>query len=388
MKLLERFIFCALLIGLLLAAPATGPAQTLTWQGAQPIEDNAGFDGRSPQVALSGSSAVAVWAQSDGSKWRIYSNYSTDGGATWQGAQLIEDNAGFDGYGAQVALSGSTAVAVWSQWDGSNDRIYSNYSTDGGATWQGAQPIEGNAGFNGYNTQVALSGSIAVAVWEQWDGSNYHIHSNYSTDGGATWHSAQPIEDNAGFSAYGPQVALSGSTAVAVWRQKDGSNDRIYWNYSTDGGATWHSAQLIDNAGFDGDDPQVALSGSIAVAVWWQDDGSNERIYSNYGTFASDYLWAGATDLGGGWKWLSWFGYFFDAGDGWIYHNEQQWMYAYGTTTSDIWFWTADMGWLWTSDATYPYLYRHNDGAWLYYQVGSFGPRWFYNFTAGSWESH
>ena len=97
---------------------------------------------------------------------------------------------------------------------------------------------------------------------------------------------------------------------------------------------------------------------------------------------------AGASDLGGGWKWLSWFGYFFDAGNGWIYHNQHQWMYAYGTTTSDIWFWTADMGWLWTNDATYPYLYRINDGAWLYYLVGSFGPRWFYNFTAGSWESH
>ena len=257
-----------------------------TWHSNQLIENNAGFDGYDPQVALSGSIAVAVWRQSDGSNDPIYSNYSTDGGATWHSDQLIENNTGFDGYDPQVALSGSTAVAVWGQWDGSNWRIYSNYSTDGGATWHSDQLIEDNAGFTGYNQQVALSGNTAVAVWRQSDGSNDRIYSNYSTDGGATWHSDQLIEDNAGGGGVYPQVALSGSNAVAVWMQGDGSKWRIYSNYSTDGGATWHSDQLIaDNAGFDGYYPQVALSGSTAVVVWEQYDGSGDvRISFNYST--------------------------------------------------------------------------------------------------------
>ena len=49
--------------------------------------------------------------------------------ATWSSDQLIEDNAGYVGYYPQVAISGSNAVAVWRQYDGSNHRIYSNYGS-------------------------------------------------------------------------------------------------------------------------------------------------------------------------------------------------------------------------------------------------------------------
>jgi hypothetical protein len=98
-------------------------------------------------------------------------------------------------------------------------------------------------------------------------------------------------------------------------------------------------------------------------------------------------LWSGATDLGGGWKSLPWFGYFCVAGGGWIYHNEHGWMYAVGTSASSIWLWTADMGWLWTKSTIYPYLYRHSGAAWLWYQVGTSGPRWFMNLNTQNWES-
>ena len=78
--------------------------------------------------------------------------------------QLIENNAGQDGYEPQVAMSGQNAVAVWYQYDGSNYRIYSNYSTDGGATWLTAQLIENNAGQDGYEPQVAMSGQNVVGL--------------------------------------------------------------------------------------------------------------------------------------------------------------------------------------------------------------------------------
>lgn len=96
---------------------------------------------------------------------------------------------------------------------------------------------------------------------------------------------------------------------------------------------------------------------------------------------------SGAVNLGGGWKWLNWFGFFNDAGNGWVYHDKHHWMYAVGTTPTDIWFWTSDMGWLWSGSTTYPFLYRVSDGAWLWYN-GSSSPRWFMNMTASRWESH
>jgi hypothetical protein len=256
-----------------------------TWNTPQLIENNSGQDGYYPQVALSGSNAVVVWRQSDGNNFRIYSNYSTDGGASWgSSAQLIEDNAGKDAESPQVTLSGTTAVAVWGQWDGSAPRIYSNYSTDGGASWNSDQLIENNAGKFGYDPRVALSGSNVVAVWRQWDGSHDRIYSNYSTDGGATWDNDQLI-DNALQDGFDPQVAVFGSNVVAIWRQANGIIGQIFSNYSTDGGITWNSPLRIENNdGQPGYVPQVALSGTNAVAVWRQFDGSNNRIYSNYST--------------------------------------------------------------------------------------------------------
>ena len=94
----------------------------------------------------------------------------------------------------------------------------------------------------------------------------------------------------------------------------------------------------------------------------------------------------GYTDLGGGWRRLTWFGDYIPMGD-WIFHNQHGFWYpAANSTPPDIWFFTQDMGWLWTGNATYPFLYRASDGAWLWYN-GAVNPRWFRNMTAGTWES-
>jgi hypothetical protein len=259
----------------------------VTWGSDQLIEDNVGFNAALPKVAASGNNVVAVWRQYDGSHNRIYYNRSSDRGATWGSDQLIEDNVGFDANSPQVAISGNTVVAVWQQWDGSKDRIYYNRSTDGGATWGSDQLIEDNVGFHNFNPQVAISGNTVVAVWLAYEGSNYRVYANYSANGGATWGSDQLIEDNVGFSAAIPQVAISGNTVVAVWLTYEVSNAiyRVCANYSANGGATWGSDQLIeDNVGFSAFGPQVAISGNTVVAVWQQYDGSKNRIYSNYST--------------------------------------------------------------------------------------------------------
>ncbi len=43
---------------------------------------------------------------------------------------------------------------------------------------------------------------------------------------------------------------------------------------------------MIDtNAGYNAQTPQVAIYGDIPVAVWYQYDGSNNRVYSSYAEF-------------------------------------------------------------------------------------------------------
>lgn len=98
-------------------------------------------------------------------------------------------------------------------------------------------------------------------------------------------------------------------------------------------------------------------------------------------------LWVDAVPLPGGWRWLSWFGFFEEDGY-WIWHYDHGWMYPVGTTTEDILFYTGDMEWIWSSGSVYPWIYRFSDSTWLWYLRDSAAPRWFYNATTESWEMH
>jgi len=259
------------------------------WNSAGAI-DSRSPSADSPKVAMDGSNVVAVWYQYDGeptSRYHIYSNYSTNGGQTWGASdQRIEDNDSYDGYIPEVAISGSNVVAVWSQYDASTHRqIYSNYSTNGGQTWGSDQRIEDNLIYQAEYQKVAMNGLNVIAVWRQEDGVQYGIYSNYSTDGGQTWASDQLIENNSG-QASDPDVAMSATTAVAVWYQNDGTTYRVYSSYSTDGGANWSPDKIIDtNPGDFANNPKVAIYGDVPVAAWYQWDGSNTRVYSSYAEF-------------------------------------------------------------------------------------------------------
>jgi hypothetical protein len=99
-------------------------------------------------------------------------------------------------------------------------------------------------------------------------------------------------------------------------------------------------------------------------------------------------LWDdGYQDIGGGWRRLSWFGdYAVMPLDGWIWHNRHGFFYvANSSGPTDTWLFAMDMGWLYTGQTLYPFLYRADDGAWLWFN-GATDPRWFMNFFSGQWE--
>ena len=99
-------------------------------------------------------------------------------------------------------------------------------------------------------------------------------------------------------------------------------------------------------------------------------------------------LWSGAEDLGGGWRWLEWFGFFNVSAEPWIFHSAHAWLFPVAETTASLWLFALDMNWLWTSDSVYPNIFRNDDGAWLFYLLDSTNPRWFFNFSTNPWESH
>jgi hypothetical protein len=77
--------------------------------------------------------------------------------------------------------------------------------------------------------------------------------------------------------------------------------------------------------------------------------------------------WQNAKDLGNGWKWLKWFGYFNTLHSPWIYHLKLGWFYLYQTSAQGFWFWDGRNGFCWTSQTAYPYVYRYSSGSWVHY---------------------
>lgn len=252
------------------------------WGTAEVIDVDDWGSSRSAQIALDAAGrAIAVWAQFDGSWYRILTRRFD--GTDWGTAELIEaHNPGSlgDASDPQIVLDASgLGLAVWEEFDGSRKNIWGN-RFDGG-DWGTARRIQTDIASEASAPQIAInSDGQAVAVWAQSDGTRDNIWAN-SFDGN-DWGVAEQIEtDNAG-GASGPQIAIDADgRAIAAWQQSDGARTNIWVNRFD--GSAWSAAEQIetDNAG-SAVSPQVALDAKgRALAVWHQSDGSRNHIWAN-----------------------------------------------------------------------------------------------------------
>ena len=270
-----------------------------SWSTAELIEQDTG-SANSPQVAVDGSgNAIAVWYQSDGTRYNIWSNRYDASSHSWSTAELIEQDNSGDAYNPKISVNASgNTIVVWYQHDGTRTNIWSNRYDASSHSWSTAELIEQDNAGNAYSPQVAVDGSEnAIAVWSQSDGTRNNIWGNRYDASSHSWSTRELIEqDNAG-SARDPQVSVDGSgNAIAVWRQSDGTRNNNIWGNRYDASShSWSTAELIeqDNAGSTRS-PQVAVDGSgNAIVVWYQFDGTRDNIWSNRYD-ASSHSWSTA----------------------------------------------------------------------------------------------
>jgi hypothetical protein len=217
--------------------------------------------------------AIAVWSQFDGSNYRIYANNYT--GSAWSSTTamppgagpIVLSTAGSDAVLPQIAYSpDGTAIAVWEQ----SGRIHASRfdgSPWSAPAWSAAATLDDGGG-TASAPQIAIDASNdGIAVWAQ-DSQVYA--SRYSS---GVW-TRQSIGNGAGVTA-ATQRALEydgGNTtdAVAVWTQSDGVRNNIWARRFNDG--VWISpAELLDNGFGNAQTPRVAMStNGSAIAVWVQ----------------------------------------------------------------------------------------------------------------------
>jgi hypothetical protein len=236
-------------------------------------------------MACSGLNVFISWSDTRNGSNDIYFNRSADGGATWGAADRRLDT---DALGSNISnfphivVQGTSVTVVWNE-ERSPRGVYVNHSGDSGATWLASDVrISGNPG-NQYISalEVTGAGSNVYASWSDARNGDYDIFFNRSTDGGATWQAADTHVDTvlplAG-NAQEPRMTADGATVYVVWRDFRIIQD-VFFSRSTDGGVTWLGDQQVNTVPGGVWVPGVSCSSSGAT-VFWAQDGTQLALYA------------------------------------------------------------------------------------------------------------
>lgn len=262
-------------------------AATAQWGIATRVETANAGTAAWPQIAVDRSgNALAVWMQSDGTRLNIWANRYTASGNSWGTDMLIETDNASDALLPQIAIDANgNALAVWEQSDGTRYNVWANRYTAGSNSWSTATLIEADNAGNALDPQIAIDAhGNALAIWKQYDGSRDHVWANRFTAGSSSWGTATLVEsDNTGDASY-PQITFDANgNALAVWAKHDGRRFNIWANRYVANSNSWRTATLVetDNAG-DATNPQVAIDANgNALAIWEQSDSAVYNIWAN-----------------------------------------------------------------------------------------------------------
>ena len=92
----------------------------------------------------------------------------------------------------------------------------------------------------------------------------------------------------------------------------------------------------------------------------------------------------------GDWYSLDWFGYFYDATSGWVYHGKLGWLYVAEDSNGNFWFYESSIGWLWTGPTYYneadskSFFYSSTEASWLHFEIIE-GEGRFYDYSDEQW---
>jgi hypothetical protein len=207
-----------------------------------------------------------------------------------------------------------------------------------------------------------------------------------------------------------PHALTGATTYVKAFDQIDKNpatgteGDEYTFRFYTHG----HEAQsylisdLPNGLTFNGDKNSPTISGTLPSAGEYQIQITGYRWANLQGPSTSTYklvlqieeakaafLWSDLTTntLTAGFKSSTWFGDFYDNGDGWAYHLRHGWLFVSGTNESALWMWDEKLGWLYTGSSLFPFFYRHSTSEWLYYRERE-NARQFWDYTKEIWTTY
>jgi len=250
------------------------------WQQAAELEgsDTVAHDFFGGSVAISGSTAVVgAELHGFGGVGRAYVFTKTSAG--WIQVAELEGSDAVEGFGASVAISGTTIVVGEDDESGSSGRAY--VFTESAGHWKQTAELKASdaADFDLFGDSVAISGTTVVM------GANFgglgHNRAYVFTKTSAGWNQVAELEgaDTVKKDDFGCSVAISGTTVV-VGADSHASAGRAYVFTKT--GAGWKQAAELkgsDTVAGDYFGMSVAISGTTALVGAWGRAKNTGRVY-------------------------------------------------------------------------------------------------------------
>ncbi len=268
------------------------------WTHPTSTSDHIGIAGQSadyPQMAMdSNGNAIITWHQFDGAYDRIYMSEYRNG--VWNDASSLADQitaAGQYASNPHVALADNgNSIITWTQWDGTNDRIYKSEYRNG--IWSHPTSTSDHINVTGPSVEFPLvvmsNNGDAIIIWIQYDssGTNYQVYKSECRNG--IWTNPVSLDDHisvAGQSVQYPRVAMDNNgSAIITWAQSDGVTNQTYKSEYRNG--AWINPSSLDDhisvesAYDDAYAPDAAMDDNgNAIITWKQYDGDYDSIYKS-----------------------------------------------------------------------------------------------------------
>ncbi|MGH2575708.1 MAG: T9SS type A sorting domain-containing protein, partial [Ignavibacteria bacterium] len=244
----------------------------------------------------------AIWKDKRINKYRLFMNYSSNNGTTWQihDSRVDNDNTPsfnpFEDLEFDCGNSGNV-YAAWRAYDGDKWTINFNRSSNHGAGWY-SQDLRIDKSPEGVHINaisiVAGNNGFVYGIWcygVSPDNNVSKLFFNHSSNYGLTWQSTDRRLDNApsNYHARYANLEIDNSGKVfVVWQQEPFCTPNpcfnmqdIYMNYSLNNGAGWNNSPFrIDDAPDNTAQrqPIITCNNSGNAFVSWRDNRNNPEF--------------------------------------------------------------------------------------------------------------
>ena len=270
------------------------------WQTPAPLETGDAGIVETPAIAMNDSgNAALVWRRASSNASEVWSSQYSAGTKSWSTPAAIALNTGTSNIGTaavpQIAINGNgNAVAVWQQYQNAVWGVWANQFSPG-TGWAAAVRIDSVPGPSNNPRVTFDSDGNALAVWEQSDGTSYHIWSNILLAGTTAWRGATRVDTNVGVSG-SPQMCAAGhGNVLTVWAQADTSVAPVYQVRSSSyvpNSGTWTPPVLVGSLpAADAFNARVVCNATGVAFALWEQTGNNS-VWANRYSFATGWTTA------------------------------------------------------------------------------------------------